>query len=347
MQGILGGILNFMSAGTDAYFQRQQQQQEFEQQKSLLNTQNKFTLDMYNLNNEFNSPANQIQRMIAAGISPAAAAQAVAGSPSSATGSQVSSSSAPSVNSAIGASSPMSSVFSDLFKNRLLAAQTEQQIAETGRYNEVTDKAIEEATERINKMRKEGRLTDAQAETCEQLMPYLVQNSQADLIKKQLEFQQIKNQTDLLLSQKNVADKQAGLIESQTKGVDLDNLKKTWEKFFRDTFNVDPSSPWVNNLITMVLSGKSDVVISSIEQTLETLLSFLNGDGADDSVTNFFTNPVGYGSYFGKKTRKYLFDMPFRFNTKLSRFGVRLDHFGKRHIPGYVSNLDHGYTGRF
>lgn len=84
------------------------QQREFDQQKEMLDLQNQFSEDMWEKNNEYNTPAEQMFRGIEAGINPNALAQGIAGAPTF--GQQVQSSQTPSVN-------PLGGVLGSLMSN--------------------------------------------------------------------------------------------------------------------------------------------------------------------------------------------------------------------------------------
>lgn len=88
VRDFFGGLWNDITGAS-------QQQREYEMQNQLLDKQNSFTQRMWLENNRYNHPASQVERMISAGLNPNLVNQAN-------TSSQVSSSSAPSVNSAIG-----------------------------------------------------------------------------------------------------------------------------------------------------------------------------------------------------------------------------------------------------
>lgn len=93
---LIGSLaLSAVGMGVSSWQSNRQQNKAFEQQEDLLSLQNQYNIESENRANEYNSPANQMQRLTAAGINPNAAAQSVAGGSSPAQ--SYSSGSAPSV----------------------------------------------------------------------------------------------------------------------------------------------------------------------------------------------------------------------------------------------------------
>ncbi len=98
-KGLGAGAGGFLGSIVSAIAAKQQQKREFAQQENLLNLQNQFSLDMWEKQNAYNDPSQQMQRMINAGINPNLAAAGISGSPN--TASSIESSGAPAVNSAV------------------------------------------------------------------------------------------------------------------------------------------------------------------------------------------------------------------------------------------------------
>ena len=149
--------------------------------------------EMWNLNNEYNSPDQQMQRMMSAGINPNNAAMAIAGSSVSAS---PASTSPASINPASGASAAMPPQYNEVeafgsmlnatanYKAQLAQAKLSDAMASKTEeetkgliidnhfkpFEKSTD--IEQAKQKIALMVKEGELTDAQATQILELLPF-------------------------------------------------------------------------------------------------------------------------------------------------------------------------------
>ena len=82
--GLIGGVTNLIGASMQNKAQAKEAEKARNFQKEERELQNQWNLDMWNMQNEYNTPEQQMQRMIEAGINPAAAAQGISGSGSTA-----------------------------------------------------------------------------------------------------------------------------------------------------------------------------------------------------------------------------------------------------------------------
>lgn len=122
---VAGGLLNNIVNGIAA---RKRQNREFKQQEKMLNLQNEFTEKMWNMENAYNNPSEQMARLVAAGINPIDAAEGVSGNAGNAA--SVTSSTAPSVPT-ISGQPLMTDNLGELFnQGRLIGTQVDAQAAQ-------------------------------------------------------------------------------------------------------------------------------------------------------------------------------------------------------------------------
>lgn len=175
----MGNFINNLASGAGGFFgsivgaiaAKRQQKREFQQQENLLNLQNQFSLDMWEKQNAYNDPSQQMQRMIEAGINPNLAAAGIAGSPN--TAASIESSAAPSVNSAV---TPYSQSIGQSTMNALDSVlrtkQIDNVVADTKVKEEQAPMVVAEKNQfiqNVENLKSQKVLTDYEAE---KLRPY-------------------------------------------------------------------------------------------------------------------------------------------------------------------------------
>lgn len=140
VRDFFGGLWNDITGAS-------QQQREYEMQNDLLDKQNQFTRTMWMENNRYNDPSSQVQRMINAGLNPNLVNQ-------SNTSSQISSSSAPSVNSAIGGVKDAMQFLGDTVMN---AVRQKSDIDRIKKQNEADDANIDYINAMADSVRIQNR----------------------------------------------------------------------------------------------------------------------------------------------------------------------------------------------
>lgn len=68
--GIIGGLFSMANTGIQAAVNSSAAKQQFEYDKEMAALQNQYNIDMWQRNNEYNSPAAQMQRLSDAGLNP-------------------------------------------------------------------------------------------------------------------------------------------------------------------------------------------------------------------------------------------------------------------------------------
>ena len=142
--------------------------------------------------------------------------------------------------------------------------------------NEAT---IAEIMARTNLARKQGKLTDEQANQIKELLPGLKGKTNA-------EWDQIKEQTNNLIEQRNLIKEQTKNMRQDTKNKVLETEKMKWENLFRDQYGVDPNSGPMQMLIQTILSGKGT-------QVLQTLMDYIEGKNGTEELADRITGKLG------------------------------------------------------
>lgn len=283
LDGIIGGVSKLFDFGASHYETNRMMHfaEDMQKNQQLYNTSEReaaqqyntgereatqdWNLAMWNKNNEYNSPAAQMERLQSAGLSPAAAAQAVAGQ-----GSAVSQPVASSAQSSQGASSGIASapgwqnsgvfnmgpteiaqlkIMDEQAKN--IAADTEQKQSQTSGQNIENYWKPYILNESIQKMRKESdkliadmHLSEEKARevkyNVDNILPLLRDKTQQDVNQAYVgwlqmieQLENIKEERKLIQEKQNtekaqqgVLGAQQGLLSSQKQGVDYDNAGK-------------------------------------------------------------------------------------------------------------------------
>lgn len=223
-----------------------QQDKEMAFQEYMLNQGNRFNEYMYDKNNEYNSPENQVQRLIAAGVNPGAAAASVAGIQ---TASAPTSASAPAPN-------PVNPEFGLLSqKAALMNSEKEKNEKEMSELPRVNDALIDMYNKQAGKAEEDGKYTAEQTRQLKDL---------AETLKglKEQELENLKKSWSLLVEQVAIAkaDKRKALAEAKIAQFRADAAAD----------GVDmQSGPWQNALRNLIHFGESEVVRDGIDMLLE------------------------------------------------------------------------------
>lgn len=278
---LIGGGINLAGASMTNSSNARQAAVNRAFQREERELQNQWNLDMWNMSNEYNDATSQMERMVAAGINPSAAAQGISGSPVSATPAQGSTPGA-------GAQATMQNPISDslvsmignsvntFWQNEKVKQEAEgQSIANRMASNdaEVSDalvaKRVEKFDAEVDKMKADSQISRDQAEILRSTKQTLIGKTKAELnvlnqqlqesIEKVLNMQEerknLVKQREKMDSDIEVNEASIGLMESQKQNVDANtaktnvdtaiaNLDKDIKQVQRNTFvelGVDPS----------------------------------------------------------------------------------------------------------
>lgn len=247
--GVAGGLSNIFATNAS-------NQNSIAMQKM----QNNFNEHMWNLNNEYNDPKNQMARLVGAGISPTAAAQALTGGNSNAP--VVASNAQATPYQGIG--EMFGGIAQNIANLANVNADTRVKNAEANRNELTLVYDLKKARLEVSKFYEELGLTREQKILAKTINKY------ADGMEK-AKLDQIKQNYDYV-------QKQMDMLNQQQK-------KAVWENFFRDNFGIDPNSSMMQNLVTSSLSGKIGPVWNAFEKTIEAAFAKAKSFFDDDKNT--------------------------------------------------------------
>ena len=257
------------------------QAREYEYDMAKMKAEQEYQTEMWEKSNAYNSPEEQIKRWTRAGGNPNAffgggTNVGNAGLVSAPTGGSGVGSTIGTLQSALATAADAGKTWWD---NRKLKAEAEGKEIENGTLREMNEATIAEIMARTNLARKQGKLTDEQANQIKELLPGLKGKTNA-------EWDQIKEQTNNLIEQRNLIKEQTKNMRQDTKNKVLETEKMKWENLFRDQYGVDPNSGPMQMLIQTILSGKGT-------QVLQTLMDYIEGKNGTEELADRITGKLG------------------------------------------------------
>lgn len=243
------------------------------QRDERLETQ-KFNIDMWNMNNEYNSPVEQMKRAQAAGINPNAV---FSGGISGLAGSSpVQSSPMSGSQASYGSSLASTMLTSDaMVANLLSQAQLNETKSEREQFGLSWDKLTapirlelleanrDKIVKEIGKMTRDIAHIDFDEKMQQQMFTLMANKNEAeiDVLVKQLEEigARVRNydaDTKLKGAQQDVAEAQKGLIESETLGQDYENVEKKARAEVANITGFPVDAPITNVMFTLAQEGR-------------------------------------------------------------------------------------------
>lgn len=282
----LGDALGDIGSGVESYLNKEaakdqlEDEQEFNASEAQLNRNfqreerlqtQQFNLDMWNKNNEYNSPAAQIERAKAAGVNPNIAVESLSRSSANpVTSSPMSGSLASSPGSLASAmllqSAQIANLNAQTRKANTEANNNEQEYA----YNNVifSDRvkalkyANEETKARLNKIVADTKLQ-------EQLYEFLAHKNEEELNQLRLLCDKTSAEINNLKKQGNIIDKQGQLIDQQVEGAKYDNTLKGIQVAFSKSSGIPQGTDWSEAFWKTVVNGDAgdliDIFITNVE----------------------------------------------------------------------------------
>lgn len=254
-------------------------------QQEMQERDNAFNLKMWKLNNEYNSPSAQMQRLKQAGLSASGAANMLSGGTSAGAITSASQPTAPDQNSTSANLNAVTNAISSLglLKSQKdnLNADTRNKIAEADR-NEKTllydidllKKQSKDFEVQWNKIEHENNLSNEQRKNLEILNNWANQ-------KEELE---IKN----MIASINETNQRIEILKKQGNEMDLNQQKLEWEQTFRDNCGIDPHSNEMQMLIQAALSGKIAPVLDAFEKGVNVVFNKARELYFDSGLNNKF-----------------------------------------------------------
>lgn len=229
LSSVIGGIadLGTQWMANRAAKKQQEKEHKFNADQAQLNRDfqtsereaaQQWNLEQWERENEYNSPAAQMERMAAAGINPAAAAQAIAGGSSGAVQqSSVAGSSNPqsgAVASSSGSYAPtMASLLGNSVNSAVNTAMTIGQTIGTHIHNKNLQKQYDAS---IDNLKSNTAKNYQDAEVGKQQADYIAEQANRLKLLTPAELEQCKQQTNLIMAQIVNTDANTDLLEAQT-----------------------------------------------------------------------------------------------------------------------------------
>lgn len=313
---ITGGS-NFLSTIFNQIFYRRNQRFAQEQQKEMFDYEHQANIADWNMENEYNLPANQYQRYIDAGLTPAAAAQAVAGqdggqavAPNTSSG-NAPSTPYPTADFGNSVSHAMIGSRQAAIQESLAAAEIRLKNVQAGQIIDLTPVMKEELRSIVAKNNSEVLKNESLAKQFDEETKRLgiINEFERDKIKKDIELLQVsireKEQAIKNMKQQVVESKQrveesealeslynaeANLKTTEEQGhvyknyvAMVDAMKADKERLVIDVLKVNPSSPAYEQLMQAGSQGELAAYCNAICDYIDTIDSAAKG--------NF---PIGY-----------------------------------------------------
>lgn len=239
------------------------------QREERLATQD-FNVNMWNMANEYNSPANQLLRAQEAGINPNAV---VGGMDNSSAG--VVSSYPMSGSQASYSGSIADSLLTLNPELALMAANTMKTLSEKESIDiandfapQLNDATLKKCYAEVDKIAKDAGFTEEQTRQMKELFPLLRGKNEVEIKKMQEEI------NNLFEQRKQIAAQTAN-IDSNTANVEEDTKLKHWENSFIEKFGVSPNAGAIQALMQLLTSGDKGANIA--QAMLNTMFNTATG----------------------------------------------------------------------
>lgn len=315
-----------------------------------------WNLEMWNKENEYNTPKAQLERALAAGINPNAAVQGISGS-SNAGSVQGSSGQSGSQASAPGsvAGSLMDTITGttqNMYTNYQAIQEAEGKRLENARYNEITDATLKDMKATVDLKVEQKDYTKQQGRQIKEMLPLLKGKTIA-------EINEITKSAELI--QKQIVTEQAKFdnLEASTENIeanttltneDINKRKEEvayerWKNWFREVFGIDVNTAFLNNFLTVGGKALNDIGLG-IENILQKIREMMSpGPGPHDDnpllswpalgkwIQNTFVAPQ-VQDFFGGT------------NGTRSRSGRSFKEIGKT-LREYMADINKHYGGKY
>lgn len=246
------------------------------QRSERLETQ-QFNVDMWNMYNEYNTPANQLKRGMQAGINPNAiinglstvSDHVVSSSPMNGSQAQFPGSIA---DGLLSLNPEILSMFTQSMKT--LSEKEGQDIS--NRYAPViNDQMIRKADAEIGDLAAKKGFTEEQTKQMKELFPLLKGKNLQELEKLKADVKVSLQQYEKLVADTNLANQQAAIAE--------------WKIQFRERFGVAPDSGLIDGIIQLATSEEKGA--ETAEALFDTVFSMLGGI-LKGAANNIFIKPI-------------------------------------------------------
>lgn len=315
---IIGGLFDFGSqiAANQAAKKQQQREQKFNADQAQMNREyqtsereasQQWNLEQWERENEYNSPANQMARMAAAGINPAAAAQAVAGGSSgSVQQSSVAGSSNPqsgAVASAPSYSGSMAQLLGNSANSALNSALTIAETTGAHIHNKNLQKQYDASIENLKSNtaknfqdvevgKQQADFLGEQANRLKLLTPVEVEQCRQQTNLIMAEILNTEANTELVEAETAVAESQVAMNEAQTAAT-YQSIKESKARIA----NLDANTSLAIAEAAKVYAEKNNVEADTVIKNFEASVKQLEAQCAQQGIS-FNANEVAAGACY-------------------------------------------------
>lgn len=235
--GLLGGVSSLFNTLLSAFFTQR-----------AMSKQHEYNVADWNMQNEYNSPKAQMERMLQAGISPAAAAKGISGNGSASNGINPTAQGSPQVFDSTGLQSLVAGFPNLMLDQRNSQVQRALNQAMQRYYNSMANEKETLLPHEIRKIAlenlnlvKAGELTDTQKAN------YIAQTERLSLLTP-IELEKF-------LADIDVANAMKSKLKAETKGVQYDNVVKAYESAYITAYHAKPDSGPLKQFVQMCMGG--------------------------------------------------------------------------------------------
>lgn len=271
---VASGMLSTLGGGLfnlgQNYFNAREadENRQFQREERLAAQQ--FNLDMWNLNNKYNSPVEQLKRAQAAGINPNDAINGMKGATSQpVTTTPMSGNMASSSGSIAANLLTQDAVLDNLIQD---AVGKKIQNSYAPRLN---DRALKQADEDIKATAAKRGLDEANAKQILEMLPLLKNKTGQEIEEIKARAFAAVEQANKAVAETDNIKKQGEIIDKQGELLDSQKAISQFESEFREAFGVAPGSGLVDGIIQLAVSG--DKGLNIVKAMLQTLFSSITG----------------------------------------------------------------------
>lgn len=254
--GLIGGVMSLFNTLLGGFMTQR-----------AMAKQHEWNVEDWNMQNEYNAPKSQMERLIQAGISPAAAAKGISGNGSASSGINPTAQGSPQVYDSTGLQSLIGNFPNLLLDQRNAAVQRSLNTAMQRYYNSMANEKETLLPHQIRKIAlenlnlvKAGELTDAQRAN------YIAQTERLSLLTP-IELEKF-------LADIDVANAMKAKLKAETKGVEYDNVVKAYESAYITAYHAKPDSGPLKQFVQMCMGGEDQggIVFDAFVNTAKSIV---------------------------------------------------------------------------
>lgn len=306
---IVGGPVGTAAGAAIGGVLQQKNEQDYNSSEAEKNRD--FQLDVWNMNNEYNSPVEQLKRAQAAGINP----NAVIGS----NGYSSAVSSAPAGSQAAGTPSIANTILTQDAVIRNLMAQTENVQADTDNkryeltYNKISEpdrlKALKnmnkEQEAKVQKIMSDIGMNDFNKDLQENMYQWFCWKSEEEINEIKAKVNLLRNQNINLVKEGNLLDKQGQKLDkeidkigNEAEGIDINNQLESLKLQFSQITGIPAGTPLHEAMFKLGLEGKFDEMQQLISNVVLTNNATNHSNTIEGALARKVEELFSTGSYY-------------------------------------------------